>query len=96
MSNQLEFEICASRVQVYMALLNNALDSTERYLEDEEVFLDFSSKHSTMYSELIGKKIFFKCFSNLGATCSVYYYDDQLRKECWHVSTDLIKFKEYE
>jgi len=95
MSNQLEFEIGLDRVKMYYELASQTLKKTEKFLKDEEVFIDFDSNRSTMFAELIGKKTFFNRFTDAGLHCVIYYYDGQEVEECWHVPVELIKFKEY-
>lgn len=96
MSNQLEYEIGVDRVRVYLELAKHALRTTEKQLEDTEIQIDFDSNRSSMFVNLIDKKVFFSCFTGGGTEyCNIYYIENQLKRECRHVPTELITFKEY-
>lgn len=96
MSNQLEFEICMDRVKVLNELITQTINKTEKFLRDEEVLIDFDSPRSTMFAELIGKKVYFKTFFDR-MHCQIYCYnaEDQTTIN-FRVPVELVKFKEYE
>lgn len=95
MSNQLEFEICMDRVKIYNELILQMLNKTEKFLRDEEVTIDFESPKSTMYPELVDKKIYFKCFFDR-MHCQIYCYNSEVQTITnFRVPIELVKFKEY-
>lgn len=96
MSNQLEFEICLDRVKVLKELIKHNLDKTEKFLRDEEVLIDFDSPKSTMFAELIDRKIVFKRFND-NSYCHISFYDSESQiTTTMQVPIEIIKFKEYE
>ena len=95
MSNQLEFEICINRVRVYNELISETIKRTGAYLEDCEIEINFAAAGTNRYAELVGHKLYFKCFLG-GMHCNVYRYDGQQQIESWIVPVNIIKFKEYQ